>query len=130
MKAISFPFTLAPTGEALSTSTLSKIYLDRLYTLLGTQVGQRPMNPTYGVDLASALFENENDFALAIRVAITSAVKLWLPQVNVEEIQVKDPNQTGYAEVTLSVTLPNQKLTQITVSSAIFGANGLIESAV
>jgi hypothetical protein len=56
---VSYPFTLDTIGIVKSTDLVSKIYEDRLLTLLSTQVGQRPMRPTYGVDLSRAFFENE-----------------------------------------------------------------------
>ena len=54
MKAISFPFTLDPFGVVETTSSQTKIYQDRVLTLLSTAVGERPMRPTYGTDVARA----------------------------------------------------------------------------
>lgn len=129
MKAISFPFTLGAFGELESTDRLSKIYLDRLYTLISTPVGQRPMNQTYGIDLTKALFENEDNFPLAIRTAIISAASIWLPEISIDAIDVAPFNQDGYANVNISVSLPNQTKKSLTVNTALFGAAGLIESA-
>lgn len=128
MKAIVFPYTLDPFGETQATTTPSKIYLDRLLTLLSTQVGQRPMLPEYGTDLGRALFENEDNFRVAVKVAILTAVTTWLPELKIQNVDI-DPLAEGYVNLRITVELPNAKITSVTVNSAIFGANGQIQNA-
>lgn len=129
MRAINFPFTLDPFGKVGTVTTESKIYLDRLLTLLSTQVGQRPMLPEYGTDIAKALFENEEDFFLAARTAITDAVSTWLPELRIDKLELENLDEQGFANIKVIVELPDAKITSITVNTAIFGANGMIESA-
>lgn len=129
MRAINFPFTLNPFGRADTTTTESKIYLDRLLTLLSTQVGQRPMLPEYGTNIAKALFENEEDFYPAARIAITEAVSLWLPELRIDKLELEDIDEQGFANIKVIVELPDAKITSVTINTAIFGANGLIERA-
>jgi phage baseplate assembly protein W len=129
MRAIDFPFTLNPFGRANTTTTESKIYLDRLLTLLSTQVGQRPMLPEYGTNMAKALFENEEDFYPAARTAITDAVSLWLPELRIDKLEIEDIDEQGFANIKVIVELPDAKITSVTINTAIFGANGLIERA-
>lgn len=128
MKAITFPFTLDAFGNTQATTTISKIYLDRLLTLLSTQIGQRPMLPEYGTDLGRYLFENEDNFAVAVKVAVATAVSTWLPELKIQNIDI-DPIEQGYANLRITVELPNAKITTVTVSSAVFGPNGQIENA-
>ena len=129
MRAINFPFTLNPFGRADTITTESKIYLDRLLTLMSTQVGQRPMLPEYGTDLARALFENEDDFFLAARTAITNAVSLWLPELRIDKLELENLDEQGFANIKVIVELPGAKITSLTINTAIFGANGMIERA-
>lgn len=127
MRAVSHPFTLDIFGELKATTTESKIYLDRLLTLLSTHIGQRPMSPDYGTNVAKALFENDNDFYTAVRVAITDAVARWLPELSISSLTLEEIDDQGYANIAIVVELPNAKLASLSVSSAIFGANGIIE---
>lgn len=129
MRAISYPFTLDLFGKLDAVTTESKIYLDRLLTLLSTPIGQRPWNPDYGTDIARALFENDNDFYVAARVAITDAVARWLPELRVDSLTLEQINEDGYANIAIVVELPNDRLASVSISSAVFGANGIIESA-
>jgi phage baseplate assembly protein W len=126
MKSINFPYSLTVFGETESTSNQAKIWVDRVLTLLSTQLGQRPMAPDYGADVARALFENEDDFRVAFRVAIAKAMSVWLPELNIESITIGDPNQDGFVNIEIMVELPNSRVAAVTISSAAFGANGAI----
>ena len=129
MRAINYPFTLDLFGKLDAVTTESKVYLDRLLTLLSTPIGQRPWNPDYGTDIARALFENDNDFFVAVRTAITDAIARWLPELRVAALSLEEVNVDGYANIAITVELPNDRLASVSISSAVFGANGLIESA-
>jgi phage baseplate assembly protein W len=129
MRAINYPFTLDLFGKLEAVTTESKIYMDRMLTLLSTPKGQRPWNPDYGTDIASALFENDNDFYTAAKVAITEAMDRWLPELRITSLVLDEISSEGYANITVVAALPNDRLTSVTISSAVFGANGLIESA-
>ena len=126
MIAISYPFVLDAFGKNKSTYEEAKIYLDKLVTLLSTQVNQRPMNPEYGTDLGYALFENDQDFAAAVRSAITTAVSRWIPAITINSIDISVPNLDGYSNVIITISLPNATSAAITVNSALFGTDGSV----
>lgn len=126
MISISYPFVLDAFGKNKSTYDESKIYLDKLVTLLSTHINQRPMNPEYGTDLSAALFENDEDFAAAVRTAVTTAVARWIPAITIGSIDISTPNQDGYSNVVITVGLPNSTSAAVTVNSAIFGTDGSI----
>jgi phage baseplate assembly protein W len=117
MKAISYPFTLDPFGKTTSTTDQRKIYQDRVLTLLSTAVGERPMRPTYGTNMAVAMFENQGKVEDAINQAIRSAVSTWIPELTVEKINVKNFLDTGAVTVEVNVTLPDFTADSITVVS-------------
>ena len=132
--AISYPFRLDAVGVLAYAEAPSKIYLDRLLTLLSTNIGQRPTNPEYGLDLKTALFENEyianggdtTTFKLAVTGAIRKAVGRWLPDIEVTEVIIKNPNQDGAAQVEILVTIPGNISATLTTTTAIFGVDGTI----
>jgi phage baseplate assembly protein W len=115
MKAISFPFTLDPFGKTASTTDQRKIYQDRVLTLLSTAVGERPMRPTYGTNIATAMFENQGNIEKAINDAIRSAISKWIPELTVNNIFLKGFLDTGAVTVELNVSLPDFVEDNITV---------------
>jgi phage baseplate assembly protein W len=100
--AINYPYTLDPVGVVATTDQSSKIWLDRLLTLLSTNVGQRPMLTSYGTDLMRALFENENVLDTAIKQAVNTAVTVWLPEIKISSISTVLPEYGGQAQVTIT----------------------------
>lgn len=126
MKALSFPFTLDPFGVAETTTDQTKIYTDRLVTLLSTAIGERPMRPTYGTDIATAMFENQGIVQTAIRQAIIKAVGVWVPEVTIEKVNVGSVEDTGQVRVELLVTLPDYTSTVVNISTATLNPDATI----
>jgi len=117
MKSISFPFTLDPFGKVTSTTDQRKIYQDKVLTLLSTAVGERPMRPTYGTNIATAMFENQGKIEEAINQAIRTAISNWIPELSVEKINIKGFLDDGAVSVEVNVTLPDFVEASITVVS-------------
>jgi phage baseplate assembly protein W len=124
MKAITFPFTIDPFGVANTTTSQEKIYQDRVLTLLSTSVGERPMRATYGTDLATALFETQGNAAKAIETAIRTAMRTWLPELTVENIDIVATDDSGRVQVNLSLVLPDFSTTAVTVYSTTLNPDG------
>lgn len=124
--AISFPYTLDPSGVAQVTSSASKIYLDRVLTLLSFYVGQRPMEPTYGVDWSKSLFENNSDARIAIPIAINEAITKWIPQVSVTSVEFAGENIDGTENVVVSLRLPDDTLTSLTINTGTISYSGIV----
>ena len=124
--AINYPFIIDVDGVVKKTTSTSKIYLDRIITLLSTNIGQRPFYPDYGVDWSTSFFENENVASLAIPNAIRLAVARWIPEVSIEEIKL--PALTdGVQAVNISVRLPSGSLTSLMIDTKVFGYEGTME---
>jgi len=134
MSAISYPFTLDSIGVLTATNNPAKIYLDRLLTLLSTEIGSRPMSPTYGIDLQRFLFENDsihigglnNSLGKSIDAAIRSAVNIWMPDISVEAINYGAPNFDGIATVSILIRLPNDLTTSLDITTAVFLNTGTV----
>ena len=124
--AISYPFSIDIFGNVKSTTNVNKIYLDRVLTLLSTNVGQRPILQEYGTDLMQALFENENNLESAVSQAVRQAIARWLPDIGVNQISVGPVDQEGQAEVVITLVMPDSTLSSVTLSTATFGADGTI----
>lgn len=123
-KALSFPYTISPAGVPQYTESASKIYLDRVLTLLSFYVGQRPMEPKYGVDWSRTLFENDSDARIAIPIAISEAIAKWIPEVSVTSVDFLDENTDGTENVVVSLKLPDDTLTSLTINTGLINYNG------
>ena len=123
-KALSFPYTISPAGVPQYTESASKIYLDRVLTLLSFYVGQRPMQPKYGVDWSKTLFENDSDARIAIPIAISEAVSKWIPEVSVTSVNFLEENVDGTENVVVSLKLPDDTLTSLTINTGTINYNG------
>ena len=134
MSAISYPFTLDSIGVLISTDNVAKVYLDRLLTLFSTEIGSRPMQPEYGINLQRFLFENEtinvgginNSLGKSLDAAIRSAVSIWIPDIKVESITYGTPNFEGIATVAIMVRLPNDTTATLDVTTALFLNTGTV----
>lgn len=124
MKAISFPFTLDPFGVVNVTENQTKIFQDRVLTLLSTAVGERPMRPTYGTDVARAMFENQSDAKKAIDQAIRTAISTWIPEVDVDSVNVNTFDDSGKVGVEVNIILPDFTSTTVNVLSTTLNPNG------
>jgi phage baseplate assembly protein W len=125
-KALSFPYTISPSGVAQYTESPTKIYIDRVLTLLSYYVGQRPMLPTYGVDWSKSLFENDSDAKIAIPIAISEAISKWIPQVSVTSVEFVGENTDGTENVVVSLRLPDDTLTSLTINTGTISYSGKV----
>ena len=125
-QALSFPYIISPSGIVESTSSATKIYLDRVLTLLSYQVGQRPMLPTYGVDWSRSLFENDSDARIAIPLAISEAIAAWIPEVSVTAVEFAGENFNGTENVIVSLKLPDDTLTSLTINTGTINYDGIM----
>jgi phage baseplate assembly protein W len=86
------------------------------------------MLPEYGTDVLRALYENDNQIELSINQAVRSAVAVWIPEIEIEEINVTLPDEDGTALVEILIQLPNSTLTTLSVSTALFNLDGTISA--
>ena len=125
-RAISFPYTIDPNGIAQYTESATKIYVYRVLNLLSYYVGQRPMLPTYGVNWSKSLFENDSDAQIAIPLAISEAIAKWIPEVSVTSVDFVGNNFDGTENVIVSLKLPDDTLTSLTINTGTINYSGTI----
>jgi len=124
--SIAYPYTIDPNGVVSTAANSTKLYLDRVLTLVSTYMGQRPMMPDYGVDWSGALFENDNEARVAIPIAIRAAVAKWVPEVQVSEVNINFDELEGIEHVTLGLVLPDNIVTTMNISTATFNMDGTV----
>ena len=124
--SIRYPYTIDPNGLVTTAATSTRLYLDRVLTLISTYKGQRPMMPDYGVDWSGALFENDSDARQAIPVAIRGAVAKWIPEVQVTAVDLSFTELDGIENVTLELALPGDTVTTMSINTATFNMDGTV----
>lgn len=89
--AVGIPFPLGGTPIFASTYTTRDQALSNLKNLLLTRKGERPLQPLFGTDIPSFLFENITQELLDnLKDTVSEDIKFWLPYINMEEIVVEN----------------------------------------
>jgi phage baseplate assembly protein W len=113
---ISLPFN-GPSGPFNSTYSTKDQIKYNLINLLLTEKGERVFNPEFGIDLKRALFEPmTEDLNTFIQNIITIGINTFVPEVNVDTINIKQDidNQTVSVSVKYSLIISGTS-DQITV---------------
>ena len=80
-------------GWFASTTTTIEAVKNNIRNLLSTNQGERLMQPNIGLDLRSILFEQiDDDTIIGIQDSILDTLKIWLPFVEVRDIQITNNN--------------------------------------
>lgn len=80
-----------PRGIFQQSFTTKDQVLSNLTNLLLTAKGERYLQPEFGTNLRSVLFENitdEEEFKDRLKSEIQDAISLWLPYLNIQTLQV------------------------------------------
>ena len=77
-KAISLPFSIDTSGSIGTTTEQSKIWTDRVRSVLGTSLRERVMRPTFGTLIPFSLFNNVENAVEEIRDEVTRAFDRYL----------------------------------------------------
>tara|TARA_R110000824_G_scaffold224611_1_gene412289 strand:+ start:1199 stop:1651 length:453 start_codon:yes stop_codon:yes gene_type:complete len=76
-------------GYFASTSTTIEAVKNNIKNLLKTDKGERLMQPNFGLNLKSYLFEQiTNELILLIQNDIVDTFRVWLPFVDIKELKV------------------------------------------
>jgi hypothetical protein len=107
---ISLPIQIGNTAFNQNFTTEDEVKTN-IISLLSTKKGERIMQPQLGSGLQELLFE-QNDGTLADRIEeeINNTIELWLPFVNVEQINVEQTDylkDTNTVNVTIAFTIGN-----------------------
>ena len=118
---LSFPLGRGTQSAFKQTKTNLQQASTNLKNLLLTIRGERVMQPNFGSNLHRLLFEPmvESDMSLAIEEEILNVTSVWLPYVNIQNVDVKFDerrgNQVGVV-LTFSITLNPDTEEQITLT--------------
>lgn len=106
-KTISLPFSIDPYGKVTQTSDQSKIWADRVRSVVGTTIRERVMRPEFGTKVAFKIFDTEDEAISAIKTEVTSAFNLQLPLLKLIEISSTFDDYSGTVSTEITYSLPN-----------------------
>jgi phage baseplate assembly protein W len=115
---VSLPFN-GPAGPFNSTYSTEQQIKSNLINLLLTNKGERIMNPEFGCDLGTVLFEGITDDTKELIVnLINTNVNIFVPEVQLDEILVEEAPQYNNNSVSVTVKYRiriSQNANQVTV---------------
>lgn len=128
--AISLPFSIDPYGKISSTTSQSKIWQDRVLSVIGTTLRERVMRPAFGTLVPYAMFDNVSDAQAEVEVEIEQAFRQQLGLLTLDTIVVNFDDYTGQIGVTVTYDLPNKQSEKVQTTIglvSIAGKNPLLE---
>jgi len=83
-----------PDGYYALNKTFKDLVKQNIKMLFLTAPGERMMDPNFGIGLRNFLFENVNsDVRMRLSEKITSQISIYMPYIEVEQIEMIDLNQ-------------------------------------
>tara|TARA_B100000927_G_scaffold130787_1_gene105271 strand:+ start:2159 stop:2593 length:435 start_codon:yes stop_codon:yes gene_type:complete len=114
--AIGIPFPLGGTPIFRSTMTTEDQALSNLKNLLLTRKGERPLQPLFGTDIPSFLFEQITDPLLnKLKEGVEKDIAFWLPYIKMEEIKVEPLADENRINFTFSFSVGETGANQIII---------------
>lgn len=124
-KAISLPFSIDSYGNVASTKDQSKIWADKVRTVVGTTVGERIMRPDFGTNIPYATFSGRELVAEITRQELFSSFLKFLPALTLQNVEVT-VSEDSYVYADVTYALPNQEEVTMTVGIAYLSGNAPI----
>lgn len=116
-KAVSLPFTIGPTGSVVMTDDQSKIWADRVVSVIGTAIGERIHNYYFGSRIHEQLWKTEEEAVEGLDESIAKSFEDNLPLLDYSGITTEYDSTLGSLTVTISYRLPNDVQENVTVGS-------------
>ena len=121
--AISLPFTIDAYGKVAQTVDQSKIWADKVRSVIGTAIRERVMRPTFGTDIPSAVWENEEDADGRIQELVNSSFNTQLSKLALQGVTSTFDSYSGTLTVDITYALPNEEVVSTTVGLIVISGN-------
>lgn len=108
--AISLPFTIDAYGKVGSSIEQSKIWADRVRSVVGTSLRERVMRPNFGTVIPFALFETSETAEAEVEREIRGAFSAFLPTLVLEEVSVSFDTANDAINASVVYALPNDEI--------------------
>jgi phage baseplate assembly protein W len=120
---ISLPFSIDPYGKINATTDQSKIWADRVRSVIGTAVKERVMNPEFGTRIPYTAFDTQEEADLKIEDEARTAFLQQLPLLSLESVSSVFDEYTGVITLEVVYALPNDRKVSTTIGIAAINGN-------
>ena len=127
-KALALPFSVDAYGKVSVTQVQSKIWADRVRSVLGTTIRERVMRPTFGTRIPFALFDTETSAVAQVEAEVQKAFAEQLPLLNLQTTNVTIDEYTNVLTIEVIYGLPNNEIVSTVVGLVLVeGANPIYQ---
>lgn len=127
-KAISLPFLIDPYGRVASTQSQSKIWSDKVKSVLGTSLRERVMRPNFGTLIPYSLFNSQTEATVEIKAEVERAFAEQLDLLTLQQTDVTIDMYTNVLNVQVTYGLPNDEVVSTTIGLVfVQGTNPIYE---
>lgn len=124
-RSISLPFSIDSYGNVSSTKDQSKIWADKVRSVIGTTVGERIMRPDFGTNIPYATFDGKELVAEITKRELFVSFSKFLPALTLQNVEVT-VSEDAYVYADVTYALPNQEEVTMTVGLAYISGNAPI----
>jgi phage baseplate assembly protein W len=114
-KAIVLPFSINSFGRVTDTTEMSKIWADRVRSVIGTALRERVMLPDFGTDIPSSVFETTEEADSQIQTEVIRAFNEQLSALTLDEVSSTFDEFTGVMNVDITYALPNDEVVNTSI---------------
>ena len=119
--AISFPFRLDSYGDVAKTKDPSKIWADRLISVIGTMMGERVARPAFGTQIANQWLNGLSGIDGDMQSEIQQAFIEFLPLLTLLRNSFEHDDANGSLKVIITYSLPNDKVETTVIALVSIG---------
>lgn len=122
-QAIKLPFSIGITGSVETTSDQSKIWQDRVLSVVGTAIGERVQRYYFGSKVHLELFDTATAAAERLPSIINKAFMDYLPLLTLKDVITEFDSDNGVLEATVLFALPSNEISQVKVGTIQIDGN-------
>jgi hypothetical protein len=122
---IDYPFSFTNQGKVgIVKDSDSKVWRTKILSLVSTGTLERVWYSNYGIDLNSLLFENSKSAVEEAVRGINELFTSWLPELELNDVQVGADEVNGYLVLSAIYTLPSGKQDSVKIDTSSLAATG------
>lgn len=118
--ALTLPFTVNAYGAVNSTTDQSKIWADRVRSVIGTNIRERVMRPDFGTRVPMSFMETQSEAEALISTETEIGFARYLPLLSLQSTEVTYDYDLGQINVTITYALPNGDVDTTTLAGIIY----------
>ena len=117
-------------GWFASTSMTIDAIKNNIRNLLNTHQGERLMQPNLGLNLRKFLFKQiDEDLLFTIKEDIENTINFWLPFVNIENMNIREIENTIKVNIQFTINRSPNSLSQIQLNVLSINGEGMTVSS-